>query len=220
VLEPRRASADDSGVRRPGQHAFERHKRLQRRGLTICAAALLAPAAAWALGGSPLMIVIAAGAAILAVQASERLLLQDAQNWGQGARGERVVGELLESLTADGWRVMHDVRVGQRGNIDHLVLGPGGVFTVETKSTHGRLHPSMLKQAYAQKKLVERITQRPAHALLVFSTAKLRPSTRRGVGVMAAGDLAAHLAQRPVSLAPAEVDRLATTLRAALADRA
>jgi hypothetical protein len=50
--------------------------------------------------------------------------------WSQGAEGEEVVGEVLEGLIADGWQVIHDVSFG-RGNIDHVVVGPGGLFTVE-----------------------------------------------------------------------------------------
>jgi hypothetical protein len=58
--------------------------------------------------------------------------------WAQGAEGEEVVGEILEGLEADGWQVIHDVSFG-RGNIDHIVVGPGGLFTVETKSRRGRV---------------------------------------------------------------------------------
>lgn len=47
--------------------------------------------------------------------------------------GERAVGQFLESLREDGYRVFHDV-LGNGFNIDHILIGPGGVYTVETKT--------------------------------------------------------------------------------------
>lgn len=47
--------------------------------------------------------------------------------------GERVVGQFLEGLRENGYRVIHDI-VGDNFNIDHLLIGPKGVFTIETKT--------------------------------------------------------------------------------------
>jgi len=51
--------------------------------------------------------------------------------------GERYVAQWLEPLKADGWKIIHDVP-GKAGakkfNIDHVAVGPGGVFAVETKA--------------------------------------------------------------------------------------
>lgn len=47
--------------------------------------------------------------------------------------GERVVGQFLEGLRENGYRVLHDI-VGDNFNIDHLLIGPKGVFTIETKT--------------------------------------------------------------------------------------
>lgn len=59
--------------------------------------------------------------------------------WRKGAFGERVAGFWLDRLP-DGWFVFHDVPVGARGaNIDHLVVGPAGVFTVNTKNLSGAI---------------------------------------------------------------------------------
>ena len=50
-----------------------------------------------------------------------------------GRVGEREVARRLRSLGRD-WRVLHAVPVGNRGSdIDHIVVGPGGVFTLNTK---------------------------------------------------------------------------------------
>ncbi len=53
--------------------------------------------------------------------------------WKLGRDGERAVGQLLDTLRADGYQVFHDV-LGESFNLDHVLIGPGGVFTVETKT--------------------------------------------------------------------------------------
>ena len=106
--------------------------------------------------------------------------------WRRGAQGEEYVDAILDGMRDDGWFAIHDVSVGH-GNIDHIVIGPAGIFTIETKSHHGRINSDriesrMLKQAYAEAKLVERITGMKVHPLLVFSRAYLIPAICRRAG--------------------------------------
>lgn len=49
------------------------------------------------------------------------------------SEGERAVGQFLEGLRARGYRVFHDI-VGSGFNVDHVLIGSAGVFTVETKT--------------------------------------------------------------------------------------
>lgn len=60
-----------------------------------------------------------------------------ARTFAAGARGERTVGRQLNKWAARyGWHVLHAVPVGHRGaDIDHVVIGPFGVVTVNTKTT-------------------------------------------------------------------------------------
>ena len=51
----------------------------------------------------------------------------------QGIEGEKAVGQFLERLRADGYQVFHDV-VGAGFNVDHVLIGPGGIYTIETKT--------------------------------------------------------------------------------------
>lgn len=61
----------------------------------------------------------------------------DERAWRRGADGEERMGRILERLPR-GWHVFHDLTIGSRGaNIDHLVIGPAGVFTVNTKNLAG-----------------------------------------------------------------------------------
>lgn len=50
-----------------------------------------------------------------------------------GVEGERVVGQYLDRMHGKGYRVFHDV-VGEGFNLDHVMVGPGGAFTIETKT--------------------------------------------------------------------------------------
>jgi hypothetical protein len=53
--------------------------------------------------------------------------------WRVGAKGEEKVGGELAKL-GDGWHVLHAVEVGHHGSdIDHVVIGPAGVFSLNTK---------------------------------------------------------------------------------------
>lgn len=68
-------------------------------------------------------------ARILSVHTEER-------GWRTGAEGEVLVGRVLAKLVKrhPEWRVLHSIPVGSRGSdIDHLVIGPAGVFTLNTK---------------------------------------------------------------------------------------
>ncbi len=49
--------------------------------------------------------------------------------------GEKAVGQYLESLRANGYRVLHDP-VGEGFNVDRALIGPAGLFAVETKTYH------------------------------------------------------------------------------------
>jgi hypothetical protein len=65
---------------------------------------------------------------------------QDASAWRRGAAGERRTARLLGPLERHGWVVLHDLAVsGSQANLDHLVIGPGGVFVIDSKQYHGRL---------------------------------------------------------------------------------
>jgi hypothetical protein len=59
--------------------------------------------------------------------------LNDLHSLRLGIEGERSVGQGLEELRQQGYAVYHDI-VGTRSNVDHVLVGPAGGFTVETKA--------------------------------------------------------------------------------------
>ncbi|MBK3571741.1 NERD domain-containing protein [Streptomyces sp. MBT62] len=58
-------------------------------------------------------------------------------SWFVGLEGERRVGRELARLSPHGWRVLHGVPKSNGGDIDHLLIGPGGVFSINTKCHQG-----------------------------------------------------------------------------------
>ncbi|MFD1712967.1 nuclease-related domain-containing protein [Amnibacterium flavum] len=66
-------------------------------------------------------------------------LAVEAKPWFDGARGELEVARLLEGL-GEGWTVLHSVPVGKANtDVDHVLIGPAGVFTINTKAVRGHV---------------------------------------------------------------------------------
>lgn len=69
-----------------------------------------------------------------------RRLVHGIERWRNtwlGYFGERIVAEALDPIKAHGFQVFHDVPAGEAErtyNIDHVIVGPSGVFAVETKT--------------------------------------------------------------------------------------
>jgi hypothetical protein len=63
---------------------------------------------------------------------------EEAEGWYRGVLGERKVAAILSQLSED-WTVLHSVPVGSgMSDIDHVVIGPSGVFTINTKFSPGK----------------------------------------------------------------------------------
>ncbi|MBA3560439.1 MAG: NERD domain-containing protein [Gemmatimonadaceae bacterium] len=85
-------------------------------------------------------IAVAAIAVIASVWSAYRLweMINLRRRIRLGFEGERHVGEALNQLMLVGYRVFHDFLITDKPrsirNIDHVVIGPNGVFAVETKT--------------------------------------------------------------------------------------
>jgi hypothetical protein len=140
-----------AGETRPGGSARAEYRRRRAAELTRWAAGLpwrLAVVAAAALAGQQLAthtglldpwlagLTGAAGAAWrLRFCAS-----QPTRAWRDGARGERATAHRLRRLERHGYVVLHDLQVpGSHANIDHLAIGPAGVFVIDSKYYRGAL---------------------------------------------------------------------------------
>lgn len=59
------------------------------------------------------------------------------KSWNKGIKGEYIVAEYLNQLPED-YFVFNDVKFpGSYGNLDHVVVGPTGVYVIETKNYEG-----------------------------------------------------------------------------------
>ncbi|MBU4535438.1 MAG: NERD domain-containing protein [Euryarchaeota archaeon] len=59
------------------------------------------------------------------------------RSWKKGDKGEKIVAWCLDELTK--CIIFNDVNLPQgRGNIDHVILSPNGLFVLETKNYKGR----------------------------------------------------------------------------------
>ena len=140
-----------ASVGRPGgsAQATWRHRRAAEwaawtRTLPWRVAAILGIGAAGGLLGSLLAprlgLVLGTLAAVAAGWGLRFKPSPDAVAWRRGAAGERRTARLLGPLERHGWAVLHDLAVpGSRANLDHLVIGPGGVFVIDSKQYRGQL---------------------------------------------------------------------------------
>jgi len=60
-------------------------------------------------------------------------LTKRVRDYRLGLEAETAVGQELNLLMKDGFSVFHDVPSDKQFNVDHVVVGPQGVFAVETK---------------------------------------------------------------------------------------
>jgi len=92
-----------------------------------------------AVGGPGLRLALALLVALGLVAGGAYYVAKEALRRGNhylGWFGERMTAEELAPLLSQGWVVFHDVPAEsgkQEFNIDHVVVGPGGVFSIETK---------------------------------------------------------------------------------------
>jgi hypothetical protein len=63
-----------------------------------------------------------------------------AENWEKGEAGEVLVAQLLDVLSPDGFFRLDDRRLpNSEANLDHVLVGPTGVFVIDTKNWSGSI---------------------------------------------------------------------------------
>jgi Nuclease-related domain len=154
--------------------------------------------------------------------------------WRRGAAGERRTARLLEPLERQGWAVLHDLAVPRsRANLDHLVIGPGGVFAIDSKQYRGRLHLDQSGRLwhgrYPLAPVLRAVTFEADQAALVLTDPDVvvvpilavhgtqvpwGKVVADGVPVVAARRLPRMLRQLPAVLGPERVANLAAQARA------
>jgi hypothetical protein len=146
---------------------------------------------AWEKGRKDLLLwkLARAGAGALGLKGVEKHARQQERaaqkTWVAGGEGEVRVGRLLDGLSGHGFYVFHDVRLPRVGNVDHVALGPQGIFAIETKShkvtvtseggvllLNGRVpERDAIKQSWRGSYRIQEIVGQRVTPLLVFSQA-------------------------------------------------
>lgn len=65
------------------------------------------------------------------------MLIPELRSYRIGFEGERLTAQYLQPLLCQGYHVFHDIPMGEY-NVDHVVVGPNGVFAIETKARRKR----------------------------------------------------------------------------------
>jgi Nuclease-related domain len=102
--------------------------------LNFFAIVLFAGAGAWIVG---LMHPMLGLIVLLASAPSARRQCARVTRYRKGIRGEELVSTLLGGLSDEFYLVNDIMLPGQRGNIDHVLVGPCGVVVIETKHYRG-----------------------------------------------------------------------------------
>jgi len=86
----------------------------------------------------------------------------------RGIVGEERVASLLNGLQSEGFTAIHDLEIG-RGNADHVLVGPTGVFVIETKDWGGRFYRRRGRLMFNQRAADDVVGQVTVAALAVRS---------------------------------------------------
>ncbi len=159
------------------------------------------------------------------------------ETWREGAEGERKAEKTLRPLERGGWNVVHDIQ-NERGNYDHVAVGPSGVYLLESKNLQGvvsvrggvprlaRRHDTetvvfdrVRSQALAgAARLKSQIERRTGHriwvqAVVVFWSEFPESLIEDERCVFIAGSrLCSWLQNQPKRLSPTEVEKISTAI--------
>ncbi|MFD3538731.1 nuclease-related domain-containing protein [Streptomyces sp. NPDC058662] len=139
------------------------------------------------------------------------------------------MGDALDALEPDGWRTLHCVPLPGLGRVDHLLLGPAGVFCVRTVPgrrqrvaagdllvtvgrTEPRADPGWVRRAAARAARALSVEVTPVLGVVDAARVETAP-TLRDVRVLRPPTAAADLAAAPATLKPSDVEALFTLAR-------
>jgi hypothetical protein len=161
------------------------------------------------------------------------------ENWQVGAWGEQATAKVLRPLQREGWVVLHDLPMG-KGNVDHLVVGPGGVYLLDSKRLAGSVtveagdvtvrrlddpdlsyrHPgtphlmNLARQTHQRVLETSRIRTWVTPVMVLWAEFPQRVTVERCAYVHG-DELTNWLRSRPQTIAPGRVEQVAGAVRAA-----
>ena len=168
-------------------------------------------------------------------------------NFQLGEWGEKATARALKPLLREGWHAIHDLQ-NEYGNIDHVLIGPGGVFLLDSKWIEGeaeisddglivrRIEDSDLtytnhqglgkrmrgaaKGLHTRIRESSRINEWVCAVVVIHGRFAAEPQTVQKVTYVGLDKLVDFLRSQPVRLTPAHIDRLAAQVVSAYAAEA
>lgn len=139
--------------------------------------------------------------------------------WAEQSASERTVASTLDRLAPHGWTILHDVPLPGRPskeNIDHLVIGPRGVFLAF--SEHDARHVHNVELLIAGLEALRQAEVLPARTLFVAVNGVKGEGweTDEGVPVLPRNHVLVWLGQQPEQFTTEETEELVARARAAL----
>lgn len=154
---------------------------------------------------------------------------REAEPWYVGALGEMDVARRLGGL-GSGWFVLHSVPIGTgTSDLDHVVIGPAGVFTINTKHHRGQnawiggrrilvngQHTDHLRNAKHEAKRTSQLLSVAARSRVdvtpIIAVVGARRMTVRerphDVVVLREAELVRWLQRHPATVTPSQVQQL------------
>jgi hypothetical protein len=151
-------------------------------------------------------------------------------NWRIGAEAEEEVGRILAELPRY-WTARHDILLRPNWNVDHVVVGPPGVFVLDTKFRSGDVKSSrsgirvngyrtqMAEQVQNQAREVSTLLRSAARMpvwvqpVLVLANDVGGRAEPDGVHVVGIGEIIEYLMSLPRELEKMVVDELGAVVR-------
>ena len=158
------------------------------------------------------------------------IIVTEEGNWRIGAEAEEEVGRILAELPRY-WTVRHSIPLRSNWDIDHVVVGPPGVFVLDTKFRSGDVQTSrsgirvngyrteMAEQVQNQAREVSSLIRTAAgtsvwvQPVLVFANDVRGRAEPDGVHVVGLGDIVEYLMSLPRELEKRAVDQLGAVVR-------
>lgn len=214
-------------------HALRSVGRTRRLLLLLAIATVAGGLVAWL--STVWLGLIAAALPVLIGLVHRRRTHTPAAAWRKGAAGERATARRLRTLELAGYTVLHDLAVPHSSaNIDHLIIGPTGVFVIDSKNWHRRTtiraatgtlwigrtpidkvaHP-VLFEARRVSEVLSQATGRhidvtPIIAVHGSRLPRFRAITAHGATLLRAARLVSFITRHPHRYGTAEVSTLTT----------
>jgi len=153
----------------------------------------------------------------------------------KGFEGEEAVAECLKNNLDDSYYIINDIKL-KYGNIDHVVIGPTGIFVIETKNYGGEIvcngdewkirsgekeyqikSPSRQakKNALKIKKLIEEKLNRHAwiNAIVVFTNPSINLYlNNNSIPILQMHELCDYIKNKKMMLSSSEIEAIAKVI--------